>query len=356
LFKTGLIPGQEYRFSLTPEDPGFAEVSTDAEETALEHSGTRNLVRLNDGTLVAVWEADDNNIICAESDDSGTTWASYKGDNQGTNLQFTSVATNGSRIYIVADQTGQGDLQYAYNDGGCPNAGWTMTDITAMTNGFSKPSIEYDGANDEYVMCTAGTNDDEFYAYMPATETDSWTTVEVEDLTGAGGGCGISVGTDGQTWICYDDSSNNALDLWNSSDHFSTSTKKELNPAGVVECDVNARGNTVIVAAEHAVSDDLFIYYSNNSGTNFTESEIDATTIAYPTICLDSKGEGHLLHWLNDANDNIYYRNVTSSGIGTAALAASNDSAVLKYTAPLCHNYPSGNRMTDGHNTSIFSN
>jgi len=25
LFKTGLIPGQQYNFTLTPEDPGFGE-------------------------------------------------------------------------------------------------------------------------------------------------------------------------------------------------------------------------------------------------------------------------------------------------------------------------------------------
>ena len=102
-----------------------------------------------------------------------------------------------------------------------------------------------------------------------SNQSDSWTVIEVEDGVGVGGGCGISVNTDGQTWICYDNGGTSDLDVWNSSDHFTSKTGILMGSEAVAECDINAREEIVIVTTEHATSDDLFVYYSNNSGSNF---------------------------------------------------------------------------------------
>lgn len=324
-------------------------VGADMEVTGLEYSGMNNLVRLDNGNLVATWEGNGNDGGCAYSSNNGTSWATSYGT--GDTIRWINLATNGTRVIFVADESGSGDLNYYITDNanGCPSVNWDMGDIPGLTSGESLPSIAYDGFQDRFVMCYSDSAGDLMFAWDETSGDGAFSINEIEilDAITLGDGCAIAVDTDGDIHIAIDQNSPTNAIRYLRYDGGVVDSTPEVDTtleSGTTfnEVDLNVRDDTVsIVAADGGK--DLHTWYSLVDGASFTHTET-VSTMEFPTVCIDKEMRAHVIY---QATADIEHRNLTSSGL-SGAVNIIDDSSTWGYTSQICNNWPEGNGMRNG--------
>jgi len=122
LFKTGLVPGQEYNFTLTPEDPGFGEINA----TNATHLDTDYSV-ISD--IYDYVKTKDNN------------WSEPIYENQFVRVKFEQNLSNGSWVDLyVRDANATGSYLTIYPEG---NTNVTFGSANVYSNCGNTPCWQY---------------------------------------------------------------------------------------------------------------------------------------------------------------------------------------------------------------------
>jgi hypothetical protein len=322
------------------------------ESTAGEDAGQKNVVKLDDGMLIAVWEDNDNDVRCAQSVDGGVTWINETEITAGT-YRHPSIATNGTRAIITVEETNTDDIQYSVSDTGCPGFS-SLVDATGLTTTMGEPVIAYDGTADRWVMCVFGPGTDPYFANVSVgSESGTWSLTEIQDARTMQS-CAIDINDSGNIFVAIDDSqgSPDHVRLYNSSDSFSTVTTQDIYTGSAVSVSINVRSNHVIVTAEGA-DNDLFVLYSDDSGATFSSSEYDTFNVIETSGCIDVNGLYHLAVINDDDSDSLYYFNHSGSGGFGTPVELVDVGGSIRFPTGRCSNFPEGNRM--GYNTMELS-
>lgn len=338
-----------------------------------QNIGSQSLVRLDNGGLVAVWKNSDNDGACSISTDNGATWSTSF--SEPADVEHLTVATNGTGVYIVAqDTSGEFDtLKYNYSEGGCPSSGWTFQGIPRFVSDEKKPWIEYDGTTDKYVMCYRSGN---FYgfAYVNATGGNDWQStylnnyflsttegIVINQAPTYGGSCSLSVDTTGDIHICagLKDTEDSYLQYYKSNDLFSSSIyNKSLggfvsiggtsSSVALDDCDINSKDGIVgITFSDDSFISDFFVtYISNDGGETFEQRGIEGNYLN-PSICIDESGvaQQFVINYTSSNQSVSYFNFSSSNNYSSEVTLLSSSIGNWSWISPLCHNFPLNNRM-----------
>jgi len=145
-----------------------------------QDQGQKNVVRFDNGTLIAVWEDVNDDIRCANSHDNGLTWVDETELISGTN-QWAAIATNGTYSIIIAEQTDQSDIRYAVSSTDCLGFG-AMADAAGLKTSMGEPAIAYDEVQNQWVICAKGSGNDVYFTNATLeSEGETWSLTEVEN-------------------------------------------------------------------------------------------------------------------------------------------------------------------------------
>lgn len=337
----------------------YAFVSTigyDARETTI-YTGNRDIVRLDNDTLIAIYVNETGGLICSQSNDFGVTWFNISEivkTASAPTVVYPSLATNGSDIMVVAFESAEGDLGVFYSKNGCQGLkNQTIQDITGLTTAVGMASLGYNGLTKQWVMCLEYTDDDVGFANVSTAQNYStnWRIVEAKNTANIGNGCAITVREDGKEVLFVTaDASNNDLDLYNSSAYDLTTWTETLvadwNPTNV---DINQRGNIVAIVSERNADDDLYVFYNTSQYSTWSENEYNITlneNMNTPTVCVDSYNIIHIVVQ-NDTGSKLATINFTPNW-GWGSWMYLYNATGLNHHSQRCTNYPVNNKKDDG--------
>ena len=318
--------------------------------TGTQNAG-KNIIRLDNNSLIAMWINEGTDATCAMSSSNGTTWGAMQAE-AGTETGV-AITTNGTGVmYVGYDAThGTGDLGYIYMvNGACSTAG-TYADLDNMLTNY-RPDAAYDGNHSRYVVCSIVSNlADVDYAYT-ATSSISWTGAGTISGAVTSTSCSIDVDDNGNVFIASTESLPTAgIRVYNSSagTFASTSIVVAYN-ASVDNMHLSILGTTILITAIDATSDDLVVIWSTDNGLTYTNATY-AGTMTDPEGCIDSNGNFHIIY-TNGTADYIRYVPGSNSFDSAEAFA---DTGTERYPSVKCTNFPSNNRLNGTRLELVFT-
>lgn len=325
---------------------GWNSVLVESSTTSrnLETAGANNMVRLDNGDLIGLATDGSSDFLCMNSSDDGTTWTTTA-LTESDDFFFTNIATNGTRLYIVGEDSPANDIMYTYSDTGCTGM-VGATDITDMTVGYTQPSLEYNGDTDEWIMCVQNGDGDLIFANSSAVGINDWNQTELGTASYSGG-CGLSIdSSDGEIWIAAVDTAGNDMKLFNSSDNYESYNDTQISSASITDGEASISANNGYIAVASAIDPgNLYAWYSSDGGTSFTELTNSNYNYYRPQVCLDEQDVAQMI-FINDTTGDwvIEHTNFTTT-FGVYGEIEAVGSRNFERLGMLCHGYPAGNRM-----------
>ncbi|MBW2980810.1 DNRLRE domain-containing protein [Candidatus Woesearchaeota archaeon] len=289
LFKTGLIPGEEYTFVLTPDDPGFAEINVSAVEDSF----------VNEGSPTTNYDEDTNSLSVGRLGAAGNRlWTFIKFSTSGINGDFVANATlrlyaesmEGSsfavEVYEVGDDSWNETTLIGNNMPSCgslvasatPTAGnWADFDVSS----FVSETLENE-SDDTVSFCIKGNaatiGSSNYYRFEDHENTrGSGNTPELNIVTGA-----IDIKTiwpannsqhgDGSIIISYNVTSDNEID--------SCSLINAKNGGNIIDTDDTITRNILQTFVNEIQNEGNYSFYINCTDI-FGNLETSETTSFY---------------------------------------------------------------------------
>jgi glucose uptake protein GlcU len=284
-----------------------------------------SLVVDGDNLYISYYDATNGDLKFAKSTDGGATWplGNFETiDSVGDVGWYTSIAVNGTNVYISYLDDTNGTLKFAKStDGGYT---WPAGNIKTIDSvGFIEyNTITVDGAN-IYISYLDGTN----YDLKLAKSTDGGATwpagnIKTVDSTGIVGQFS-SVAINGtNVYISYYDNDNGNLKLAKSTDSGATwpaGNIKTIDSAGDVGMctSIAVDGVNVYISYYANIDFDLKIAKSTDSGATWLAGNIktiDSTgnVGGYTSIAIN--GTNVYISYYDDDNGNLKFAESTDSG------------------------------------------
>ncbi len=333
-------------------DPYFNNtINTDASSTATGTTGTsfiggKNIIRLNSGRLIAYFEDGSNDASCSDSTDGGVSWSAYS-SLAGTHGDL-AIASNGSNVVYTMTEEGQNDFNFVYRTTAvCDVASGSNADVNAATNNNFRADIAFNGIQNLFVACTIErTTLDMDFARAPVLGTLTWTGSDSIGGSHTLSMCSLDVDSSGGTFVAV--LRTNGIQVFNSSNNFSSITNTSVYDTGVNNLHLSARGNELLISGVDTNSDLVII---NSSQRAIFSSNVFAGTFSEAEGCIDSNGNFNII--IGDGADLyfIQYRKTFFSNI----FLVENTPNAIRYPSVRCSNYPTSNRMTDGQLDIVYT-